>query len=50
MTAQTHLGTVEQMVLAVDDLSRSGLEWGEREEDPPGVFLTDRDLKLMALL
>jgi hypothetical protein len=50
MRAQTHLGTVEQMVLAVDDLSRSGLEWGEREEDPPGVFLTDRDLKLMALL
>jgi hypothetical protein len=50
MTAQTHLGTVERMVLAVDDLSRATLEWGERDTNPPGVFLTNRDLKLMALL
>ena len=50
MTTQTDLGTVERMVLAVDDLSRATLEWGERDTNPPGVFLTNRDLKLMALL
>ena len=50
MTAQAHLGTVERMVLAVDDLTRSTLEWGERDTNAPGVFITDRDLKLMALL
>ena len=44
MTTQTDLGTVERMVLAVDDLSRATLEWGERDTNPPGVFLTNRAL------
>jgi hypothetical protein len=40
----------ERMVLAGDDLGSGTVQWGHRQESPPTVGLTDRDLRLMALL
>jgi hypothetical protein len=41
---------VQRMVLAGEGLSAGTVQWGNRERAAPAVRLTDRDLRLMALL
>ena len=41
---------VQRAVLAGEDLSAATIQWGRRPEPPPPLALTDRDLRLMALL
>ena len=40
----------QRMVLSGEGLSAGTVQWGNREGSPPAVRLTDRDLRLMALL
>jgi Replication-relaxation len=40
----------QRMVLSGEGLSASAVQWGNREVSAPAVRLTDRDLRLMALL
>ena len=41
---------VQRALLAGEDLSAATIQWGRRPEPPPRLALTDRDLRLMALL
>ena len=43
-------GVAERMVLAGDGLGAGTVLWGNREGSPPKVGLTERDLRLMALV
>jgi hypothetical protein len=40
----------ERMMLAGEGLGAGTVQWGHREASPPTIGLTDRDLRLMALL
>jgi hypothetical protein len=44
------LGIVHRALLASEDLSAATIQWGRRPQPSPPVALTDRDLRLMALL
>ena len=46
----TGLTIVQRALLAGEDLSAATISWGRRPEPPPRLALTDRDLRLMALL
>jgi hypothetical protein len=46
----TGLTIVQRALLAGEDLSAGTIDWGRRPERPPALALTDRDLRLMALL
>jgi hypothetical protein len=41
---------VQRALLAGEDLGAATIAWGRRPEPPPPLALTDRDLRLMALL
>jgi hypothetical protein len=43
-------GVAQRMALAGEGLGAGTVQWGHREASPPAVGLTDRDLRLMALL
>jgi hypothetical protein len=43
-------GVAQRMALAGEGLGAGTVQWGHREGSPPKVGLTDRDLRLMALL
>jgi Replication-relaxation len=44
------LTIVQRALLAGEDLSGGTINWGRRPQRPPRIALTDRDLRLMALL
>ncbi len=44
------LTITQRALLAGEDLSAGTIDWGRRPERPPRIALTDRDLRLMALL
>jgi Replication-relaxation len=46
----TGLTIVQRALVAGEDLSAGTIAWGRRPEPPPRLALTDRDLRLMALL
>ena len=46
----TGLTIVQRALLSGEDLSAGTIAWGRRPERPPRFALTDRDLRLMALL
>ena len=46
----TGLTIVQRALLAGEDLSAGTISWGRRPQPPPRLALTDRDLRLMALL
>src|ERR1035441_4050373 len=50
--SMTNIGLtiVQRALLAGEDLSAGTIDWGRRPERPPPLALTDRDLRLMALL
>jgi hypothetical protein len=44
------LGIAHRALLSGEELSAGTIQWGRRKERPPRLALTDRDLRLMALL
>jgi hypothetical protein len=44
------LTIVQRALLSGEDLGAGTIAWGRRPESPPRIALTDRDLRLMALL
>jgi len=44
------LGIAHRALLAGEGLSAATIQWGQRPQPPPRLAITDRDLRLMALL
>jgi hypothetical protein len=50
MTMATAAAVEQRMVRSGDGLSAGTVQWGRREHPAPAIGLTDRDLRLMALI